>query len=351
MSSTPKMGLDKPDVGGDAGTWGNALNENSNLIDDHDHTSGKGSQVPSAGLDLSDGDLSFQGNAATNLESTQYTEQTANLSDVRAIFVRNGDLYFVNGSGVVVQITDGSGVDATPGSIGGLPSGNASVDFATGTFTFNQDTNQRAQLDVGPVLVRDTAANGKGWRLLSPAGMVADLDVTLPSAYPASTAFLKMTAAGIIQTLLQIQTTDIADEAVTLSKLAPLNEDTADITNGTDNSGSWISLPGGAVTIVGTGRPVIVGLRSQGTLFGSIGHSVSGSIIDTGFRWSVTGVDTTETGGCTIEAVVGEQNQPNCFTTYYAPSGAGSITFTPQLLCNASNTVSWSDLQSFVYEL
>ena len=48
-------------------TWATQINAAFEVIDEHDHTSGKGVQIPTAGLNIND-DLDFNDNAAQNIE-------------------------------------------------------------------------------------------------------------------------------------------------------------------------------------------------------------------------------------------------------------------------------------------
>ena len=73
-----------------------------------------GYQIPSAGLNI-DGDVSFQDNNATNLRSARFVEQSSILNgvgDLDCVYDVNGDLWFNNGSGVPIQLTAGSVINA-----------------------------------------------------------------------------------------------------------------------------------------------------------------------------------------------------------------------------------------------
>jgi hypothetical protein len=91
-------------------------------IDSHDHTSGKGLQVPTAGLNIN-ADLPFAGFNATALRSTRFNSQSATLatgSDLNCLYVVNGNLYYNNASGVAVQVTAGTGVSVSGATVGGV---------------------------------------------------------------------------------------------------------------------------------------------------------------------------------------------------------------------------------------
>jgi hypothetical protein len=116
---TPNMTLDLPTVSITLGPeWATLLNEALELIDLHDHSSGKGVKVTPAGLNINN-TLSFDSNKASNLYSTQYISQAATLTgaiNARSLYSVLGDLYYTNGAGNAIQITSGGSIVAVPGS-------------------------------------------------------------------------------------------------------------------------------------------------------------------------------------------------------------------------------------------
>ena len=114
MPTTTNMEMVLPTVGVTVDpTWASNLNDAlTNKVDLHNHTTGLGVQVPTAGLNIN-ADLSFQSNDATNLRSLSLNNNVATLpsGDVRAVYASGGNLYYNNNSGVAVQITDGASLD------------------------------------------------------------------------------------------------------------------------------------------------------------------------------------------------------------------------------------------------
>ncbi len=99
--------------------WATELNTVITSIDEHDHTSGKGTKVPTNGLNINS-NLTFNDHRATNLDATQYKSLGAALTgaaNANAVHVSSGDLYFTNGSGTPVQITSGGALPTTPGAV------------------------------------------------------------------------------------------------------------------------------------------------------------------------------------------------------------------------------------------
>lgn len=102
--------------------WAEELNAALEVVDGHDHTSGKGKPVPVSGLDIN-ANLNFQNKKAYNLFSTQYQEVSSVLtgaSNADSISAFDGDLYWTNGAGNSVQITSGGSVITSPGTFSSL---------------------------------------------------------------------------------------------------------------------------------------------------------------------------------------------------------------------------------------
>lgn len=98
--------------------WASQLNAALEVIDSHDHSSGKGLRIPASGLNINN-DLDIQNHKLYNLVQTQFSSQGAALTggaNANSVHVANGNLYFTNTSGTAVQITDGGGIVAPAGS-------------------------------------------------------------------------------------------------------------------------------------------------------------------------------------------------------------------------------------------
>lgn len=113
LPATPNLGLLTPEPSVTTGPeWAQMINDALNVIDDHDHTSGKGKLVPTAGLNIN-ADLDFQDNDATSLRSTRYqlgTSVLAESADKGCVYVKDGNLHYNNSAGASVQITSGTSV-------------------------------------------------------------------------------------------------------------------------------------------------------------------------------------------------------------------------------------------------
>lgn len=132
---TPFMELTLPVPTVEIGpAWAIELNAAFELVDAHDHSSGKGVKITPAGINITS-DLNFNNFRAFGLKSSKYTDQSSTLSgasNASSVYSFNGDLYWTNGSGVVVQITSGSSIISTPSSVDNFQFDNVASDLVIG---------------------------------------------------------------------------------------------------------------------------------------------------------------------------------------------------------------------------
>lgn len=119
MTTTTNMSLVLPTPSITIGpTWAQDINDALELVDEHDHASGKGVKVKPNGMNIN-ANLDFQENELENVGAVEFIEQSSALSGaLNALKVHSyaGDLYFTNSSGSAVQITDGGSIVSSPGS-------------------------------------------------------------------------------------------------------------------------------------------------------------------------------------------------------------------------------------------
>lgn len=266
MSTTPLMVLDLPVVGpsGTAGPdWATKLNAALTLVDSHDHTTNKGTRVPSAGLNIN-ADLSFAGFNATSLKSSRYSSQSAALassSDKSCVYVVSGDLYYNNSSGTAIQITAGSGINlSSVGSIGGdFSTSTASVIYtdATKTFTFKQDATKTADMAFGSISIYEDVTSGHYVKFQTTTGLAADYTCTLPTALPASTLPLVSTSGGVMSftNITQAMRAAMPTGTTAAAGEMAISNSTGTFTKTTTTEEAITNL---SVTITTTGRPVIL---------------------------------------------------------------------------------------------
>lgn len=251
------MSLILPTVGQEPGpTWATDLNSSLSLVDQHDHTPGNGVAITPAGLSIST-DLPFLSNNATALRSVRFTAQGAVLvlpADKGALYEVGLDLYYNDGNGTPIRITQSGGVAGTSGSITGLVAP-ATATYVPGTpaFVFQSDVNKPASLDGGSLTIRNITTNSKGVTLSAPPALAADYTVTFPATLPASAKFLSIDAAGNIGDTYDVDNSTLEVSGSTIQVKA------AGIT-GTQVT-SDINLPG--KTVEAAGQMVVVSANTS----------------------------------------------------------------------------------------
>lgn len=118
--ATTFLGLDLPTVSITIGpTWATKVNAAFDVIDLHDHSSGKGVQIPSSGININ-ANLDFGQYKPYNLKSTQFASNTATLTgaaNANSVYAKSGDLYYTNSAGTAVQVTSGGSVVTSASSL------------------------------------------------------------------------------------------------------------------------------------------------------------------------------------------------------------------------------------------
>lgn len=216
--ATPFMTLTLPDVGagGTPGTtWASYLNTALTTIDLHDHTSGKGTQVPTAGLSI-DADLDFNTNGILDTEFVQLSTLVAKPTPTVTLYSKGVDLYFQDGSGNEVRITQSAALagSASSGFGGdyGLGDELATYSDLTKTYSFLQDTSPSvpAKLYSADISIGEATTSPNVITIKSPTSLAASYNLTLPTALPASTKKLQVSSSGV----MSFYTDPVADYCV-----------------------------------------------------------------------------------------------------------------------------------------
>jgi len=199
---SPNMNLIIATVGSEPGpTFATDVNNSLTIVDGHNHTPGFGVSIPSSGLNINS-DLLFNNNNATLLRTTRFKSQGTTLSsasDVGCLYEVLNDLFYNDGVGNVVRITQSGAVAGTPGSISGLVSpASASYNAGTSTFVWQSNTNTSANMDAASYLFRNLVANSKALTLSPPTAMASNFTITLPTLPVSATSFLRMDTSGNI---------------------------------------------------------------------------------------------------------------------------------------------------------
>lgn len=203
-TTTSNMGLTLPTVGVEPGPdWASELNSSLSTVDSHNHSPGQGVPITPDGLSISS-DLSFLSNNALSLRSMRFTPQLSPLalgSDLGCLYEAGVDLYYNDGNGNQIRLTQSGSIAGASGNITNLTSP-ASVTYVSGTpaFVFQSDTSTAANLDAGALTIRKLTASSPGIKLTAPSGLSGSYSLTLPAAPPASRSPLQMDSSGNVST-------------------------------------------------------------------------------------------------------------------------------------------------------
>lgn len=206
MSSiqSPNMNLIIPTVGQEPGPlFATDINQSLTVIDQHDHTSGSGVPITPAALDINT-DLSLSSNFITDAAGITLVAQIVTPA-VNTIYENGVDLYFVDGLGNNIRITQSGGIAGSPGSISNLVSP-ASASYVSGsqTFVWQSDVSIAANMDAASLLMRNISPNSTfALTLQPPAALSSNYSLTLPSL-PSETKFMAIDTSGVISGLYTV---------------------------------------------------------------------------------------------------------------------------------------------------
>lgn len=204
--TTPDMHLTLPVVGpgGTLGPeWASELNSNFSIIDAHDHSSGNGAPISSAGISVTT-DLPFNSHNATTIRSLRLDSQSvafSDPSDIRSVYSVLGELYYRDTAGHNVQITSNGSVAGPFGNISGL---GTSGGFTSSAVFSNVDHDLSifynpglpAKLNISDIRLYEFGnAAAQPITLKSPSGVSAH-DWVFPAAAAAQTGILSISTAG-----------------------------------------------------------------------------------------------------------------------------------------------------------
>lgn len=193
------MNLIVPGVGLTLGPqWATDINSSLAIIDQHNHAPGSGVPITPAGLNIS-ADLTFNGNNAYDLRTVRFSPQTSApiaAADIGCLYEVGVDLFYTDGNGASIRITQSGGIAGTPGSISGLVSP-ASASYVSGSskFVWQSNANVPADMDFGSAILRNLLVNSKGLTLAPPTMMAVDYTITLPTL-PSVQSFVTLDSFG-----------------------------------------------------------------------------------------------------------------------------------------------------------
>lgn len=272
---SPSMSLPIPVVGVAPGPeYAEDVNSALTILDGHDHSAGSGVQITPGGLDINS-DLTFGNNNLTNARSLRLFPQSATLglvTDVGCLYEVNDDLYYNDGSGTPIRITQSGGIAGTPGSIANLVSpASASYVAFNSTFVWQSAANTAANMDGGSFIFRKLTAGSPGITMSAPSSLSSNYSIVLP-ALPGSTSALNIDTSGNMGTISY----DGIGQAMTSTGANSIANSRTRAT-GTTVAAGGVALSGSSgsfsttsltpadvtnlsVTITSTGRPIQIGL-------------------------------------------------------------------------------------------
>lgn len=227
---TPNMLLTVPVVGLEPGpNWASDINNCMTLIDQHDHTPGFGVQLTAEAINVNT-TFPMNNNQITGIAAAVFTAQTSFATNL-ALYVIANDIYYRDGAGNQVRITQSGAVTGSAGTITGLPSGTASASYTAlnQTFTFQSATSTAANLDAGSLIMRNLSPNSTfALTLEPPAALGSNYTVTLPTL-PASTKIMTMTSSGVMAASYTVDNVTLDLSAGTVLEVKNLGIDTGQI--------------------------------------------------------------------------------------------------------------------------
>lgn len=364
------MNLVVPTVGVDPGPdWATNLNSSLTLIDQHNHSSGSGVPITPAGLSISS-DLTFLSNNATNLRSVRLQPQASPLAqpaDLGCLYEVGVDLYYNDGSGNQVRLTQSGSVAGVSGSISNLTAP-ASASYVSGnqTFVWQSAANTPANMDFGFAIFRNNVANSKGLSLFPPNAMTSDYSLILPNL-PSVTNIMTLDPSGnmgaslnVDNSTLQIASNQIQvkSQGITQGLLAPRSTGTTVAAGGVAISGdcgvfttstiapSFDNITNLQVTITTTGRPIYIGTQSSNQTYPNASMQFANTNGTSNILRLLNGVTQValyqkdQSMGIPLPAMLAIDIQP-----------AGTYTYTLQLANNNGNVSTVQYYQLVAYEL
>lgn len=382
---SPNMNLPVPTVGVTTGpTYATDINTSLGIIDSHDHSAGHGVPVTPSGLNLTS-DLTFQSHNLTSVRAARFTSQaspiTAVTPDLNEIYVSGTDLYYNDGSGNQVRITQSGSVAGATGTITGLPSGTAGAAFSGSTFTFSQATSTAANVDAGTYVLRYPGSYptpaGNYIALQAPTTLATGFALTLPNSLPGTTGFwMTSTTGGALSwtgvdnsslqyssnvvsiKALGVATTSIADGAVTIVKRGSVGQQLSSSCGSFSTAnGSLTDVTNLTVTITTYGHPVELMIIPDGSssAFSYVGvaDTASGTVAEMGMAFvrasSVIATTRVYTQADNAAGTL-QIRQPPSFV-FIDPVAAGTYTYKVQAYLQSGTVALVNSVKLIAFEL
>lgn len=378
-TTTPYMSLVLPIPTLEPGpTWASELVTAFGVLDAHNHTSGSGVEIPSAGININ-ADLNVNNYNFTNFRSTRYQDQGSALvqpTDLGCLYIAGGNLYYNNGTGVAIQITAGAALNAASiGGIGGdYGTSTASVYYTSAQtmFYFTQSSNTVAFISAGAYSFYENLLSGFATTLQCSPSIGASYTLDLPPALPTVQGVFAADSAGI-GTFAEIDnstveinsnTLQVKDHGITQVKMAAMATGTSVAAGGiaisssvnfSSTSGSLVDVTNATVTIVTTGRPVYVQVMPDPTAGTTAGYiELSGAVSNEQFVIAVfRGATQVGTHRISIanDSTNNEISYPPTSVQFIDVVAAGTYTYKLQIQQITGGTIAFVNCVLVAYEI
>lgn len=316
---TPNMNLPNPVPGIDLGPdYANNQFNAINIIDVHNHTSGNGIQIPTAGININ-ANFPINNFQITNAQAITFTAQTS-LATLFSVYCVGNDLYYNDGASNVIQLTSGGAVNATSS---GISSGSASAAFSSSVLVVNAAANTPANIQVASILLGNNLANSKFLTLSPPGAMASNYSLVLPSV-PGSLSFVTLDTSGNLGTASSVSGSQIAAGSITGSQLANGTITTTQISSSAGILGSQLSASANITgTQLASNAAVTPGQNSTFSSSYYVEESVATTFTSTSTSFTlVTGLT------CTLPNFNSDRPTFFVFTQYFQLESSSSGAFT-----------------------
>lgn len=184
--------------------WASELNAAFGLVDSHDHSPGKGTKVPVAGLNIN-ADFDMGGYAVKNAKHLALGTSASPITS--SLYQIAGDLYWKTATGYV-QVTSGSLLLAAGGFSGLASPGGATWTPILGFSLFSDTgTGDYDNLNLKTVKLLDVVG---GFPVtISSTGSAQTYTLKVPTTLPASTKIVRMDNAGQLAADLDVDNSTI----------------------------------------------------------------------------------------------------------------------------------------------
>jgi hypothetical protein len=339
MTTLPNTGMTLPLRGSSgSGKWGDTLDDNLRIIDEMDHTPGKGARIPTAGIVIN-ADLPFSSlYAPTQLHRAQFSAIAgAALTGAQnlSLFVSDGtgglaanELYFRTSAGNAIRFTSGSSLNVGA-FVGGIGGDYASVgaqlnyDDAGKRYTFKEGTGDSsgwARLAAGGLrLIEFNTSEAVYVEQLAPSALASSYSMTWPTALPGSAQIVQIDSTG----QLIFSNALAANQSVTVSGTGELKHGNATLVLpaciGLTSSGTFTFNTDGSVASASSGFwvipvPLTTGDRVQAVTFAGFGDGAVDVTVNVNYI--------AKTSASSTKATITITNSPAGFNDSTATVGA-----------------------------